>query len=65
MPFILTHAVFPQIESSEGCFSELVKTILVSPSVVIFIANNAAIYQALVRTLLIASTHFVSKHGIY
>ena len=65
MPFILTPAAFPQVKSSEGFFSELVKTILVSSSLVIFIANKAAIYPALVRTLLITSTHSISKHGIY
>lgn len=50
---------------SEGFFSEVVKTTLVSLSLVIFIANSEAIYPALVRTLLIASTNSVSKHGIY
>lgn len=43
---------------------ELVKAILVSLSLVIFTANNAAIYPASLRTLLIASAHSVSKHGI-
>lgn len=65
MPFILNHAAFTSIESSEGFFSKLLRTILVSLSLVIFIENNAAIYPVLVRTLLIASTHSVSKHGIY
>lgn len=38
---------------------------MVSLSLAIFIANSAAIYSALVITLLIASAHSVSKHGIY
>lgn len=65
MPFIPDHAAFPEIESSEGFFSEPVGTIPVSLSLAIFIANNAAIYPALVRMLLIASIHSVGKHGIY
>lgn len=38
---------------------------MVSRSLAIFIANSAVIYPALVITLLIASAHSVSKHGIY
>lgn len=65
MPFLWNNAAFSQTDSFWSVFSEFVCTIVVSLSLAIFIANSAVIYSALVITLLIASAHSVSKHGIY
>lgn len=65
MPFLWNNAALSQTDSIRSVFSEFVCTIVVSLSLAIFIANSAVIYSALVITLLIASAHSVSKHGIY